>query len=89
MLTPYDFTGEDYGRVVTFTVARMFKGPMHSEVVVKTGFGGGDCGIAFEVGRSYLVYTYANEELETGICTRTSKLENAKLDLAILTSSPR
>jgi len=60
------------GYLVTFAVARRFKGDLPSEVTVETGQGGGDCGVHFEAGKEYLVYAFGEgARLETNICTRT------------------
>jgi hypothetical protein len=42
-------------RAVVFSVDRTWKGINETHVVVYTGFGGGDCGYPFEVGKEYLV----------------------------------
>lgn len=49
--------------------------------------GGGDCGIDFQVGETYLVYASDDEEtgrLQTSICYRTRRLTDAGGDLAYL-----
>ncbi|HKD09034.1 MAG TPA: carboxypeptidase-like regulatory domain-containing protein [Bryobacteraceae bacterium] len=49
--------------------------------------GGGDCGIDFQVGETYLVYAGDDEEtgrLQTSICYRTRRLTEAGPDLAYL-----
>ena len=71
-----------------------FKGHLTNDTVsIITGFGHGDCGYNFEVGKEYIVY--ANDEInigygkikkvpntfETNICTRTCTLNNLELDL--------
>jgi hypothetical protein len=45
---------------------------------------GGDCGFDFEVGKKYLVYAFKDEagELSTNICTRTTRLERSRGNLA-------
>jgi hypothetical protein len=79
------FGGATYGRAVTFEVAAVWKGTPRSRVVVHTGWGGGDCGVGFQVGESYLVYAgEAQDELRTSICTRTADLTYAQADLAVL-----
>ncbi|HXG83603.1 MAG TPA: hypothetical protein VNI84_06210 [Pyrinomonadaceae bacterium] len=71
-------------RTVRFAVGEYFRGTAEKSVEIETGMGGGDCGIAFENGQSYLVYAYRNKEtgkLGTGICTRTQVLSKASEDL--------
>ena len=62
----------------TFKINKMIKGKLkNDEIFVTTGFGYGDCGYPFLVGRKYLVYAgnkkeFNDEEfLSTNICTRT------------------
>jgi len=82
----YDSTGRDYGLQVTFRTSRTFQGPALPEVVVNTGFGGGDCGYRFEVGGSYLVYAreVKNGSPDVGICSRTGTLEERHDDIVEL-----
>jgi hypothetical protein len=47
--------------VITFRVKTLYKGDnVGSEVQVRTGLGGGDCGSQFVTGLDYLVYAYAS-----------------------------
>ena len=58
---------------VTFKVDRYWRGGDSPEVVVFTGVGGGDCGIRFRKGESYIVFAEMIEgRLRTGICTFTA-----------------
>jgi hypothetical protein len=77
-------------RRVRFEIVEAFHGVTTSVLDVYTGMGGGDCGYAFVVGRSYLVYAYqaAGSRLTTGICSRTQPLSEAADDLAYLRSLP-
>jgi hypothetical protein len=68
-----------------FEVARVWKGPLAPMLTVYTGQGGGDCGYAFEPGRTYLVYaSYWEHEgvFTTSICSRTRPIEEAAADIA-------
>jgi len=47
---------EGPGMVLTFHVQRAYKGALGSDVRLRTGLGGGDCGALFETGLTYLVY---------------------------------
>ncbi|NOU56717.1 hypothetical protein HN020_18585 [Brevibacillus borstelensis] len=77
----------EYGHEVQFQVNTTWKGVSQSQVLVATGSGDGDCGIAFQAGNDYLVYahpdTYYSESggLATNICTRTALLSDASGDL--------
>lgn len=48
---------------------------------MRTGFGGGDCGIQFEKGQTYLVFSYGNNEVSN--CSRTA-LASGNPDIAKL-----
>jgi hypothetical protein len=79
-------------RRVRFEIAEPFHGVSEPAVDVFTGSGGGDCGYAFTVGESYLVYAYQSERsprLSTGICSRTRPLSGAAEDLAYLRTLPQ
>ena len=74
-------------RRVRFEVGEAFSGVTTAVVDVYTGQGGGDCGYAFAVGASYLVYAYqapGTPRLTTGICSRTRLMSKAAEDLAYL-----
>ncbi len=74
---------------VLFEVTEVWKGPQQTQIMISTGFGGGDCGIDFQKGQEYLVYAYETDfygpvALETTICDRTNTLQSAQDDLTIL-----
>lgn len=74
---------------VVFQVARVWKGSGKSQIKIKTGQGGGDCGYDFNVGQEYLVYAvestmYGANQLTTIICDRTAVLSQAQSDVAML-----
>ncbi len=72
---------------VLFEVQRIWKGPDSTAVLVRTAACSGLCGYFFEVGETYLVYTFADSEtgaLWTNICTRTNVLRDATEDLMAL-----
>ncbi len=76
-------------RRVTFAVKELFRGTSGKTIEVGTTMGCCACGIDFQRGRDYLVYAYRSagtRSLYTGICTRTSYVENAANDLAYLRS---
>ena len=70
---------EDYeGFAYTFRVEKVWKGDRTSIVEVTTGTGGGDCGFAFDIGESYLVFAENdNGKLYTGYCYRTARVADA------------
>jgi|ERR1700722_1491440 len=42
--------------LVTFRVLRAYKGDLGTEIGIKTGFGGGDCGAVYAPGVTYLIF---------------------------------
>lgn len=70
-------------RRVVVRVTERWKGAETATVVVRTGMYDADCGYPFERGREYLIYARAfrDSQLATGICTRTSRVEQAEEDL--------
>ena len=57
--------------VVTFHVAKAYKGNLGSEVRINTGLGGGDCAAVYTPGLNYLVYADGQSEdhLFVSMCT--------------------
>ena len=56
-----------------FSVSQIFKGNKADTLTIKTGFGGGDCGVKFEIGKEYLVYSHSSQ---TSICRRNAFANN-------------
>lgn len=54
-------------RMVTFRVAKTWKGPDRETLQVRTTASGASCGYRFEEGREYVVYA-AGDGLEVGLC---------------------
>lgn len=76
------------GKTVLFAVRETWKGPSEMEFAIKTGSGGGDCGVAFVVGEKYLVYAnlsdmYEEQSWSTTICSPTKLLMDASKDLSV------
>lgn len=74
-----------FRRRVELKVEESFKGATARKVILYTGWGGGDCGYAFDRGSRYLVYAsdYLGG-LYTGICSATKQAEEAGNEIAIL-----
>lgn len=70
-------------KTVVLEVTSTWKGVSTSQITVKTGLGGGDCGFEFAVGQTYLVYAHG-DDLHTSVCTRTTELSAANEDLSVL-----
>jgi len=63
-----------------FSVSQMFKGDKADTLTMRTGFGGPDCGMIFEVGKTYLVYSFNKQ---TTWCRRNA-LADINADIKIL-----
>ena len=76
------FELRDSGRVATFRVRRVWKGPKTQRIQVATGGGDGDCGYHFIAGVEYLVFAHrdASDTLRTSICTRTKQASGEAVD---------
>lgn len=69
---------------VTFAVDTAWKGVASAETSVLTAIGGqASCGIDFEKGREYLVYTNQTPDgqMHASLCSRTKELQQADDDL--------
>lgn len=56
-----------------FTISKKFKGDIQDSLTITTGLGGADCGMVFEVGKTYLVYSYKGY---TNRCRRNGSANN-------------
>lgn len=76
--------GPPLGRV-TFDVNESWKGVTEGTVSVYGQGDGNFCGLDFDPDKSYLVYAYrTGDHLETGLCTATKPLAEAREDLRLL-----
>ncbi len=71
----------DAKMIYKFSVEKVWKGNKSDSFSIKTGLGGPDCGMVFELGKSYVVYS---NHLETTYCRRNelidSTFDGIKLD---------
>ena len=66
-------------REVTFKVEQSWKGAESAEVKIRTGIGGGDCGVPYVEGERYFVVAHLLEgKLKTDICGYTSLSDATK-----------
>lgn len=56
-----------------FAVSTTFKGQKNDSLTIKTGIGGPDCGMEFEIGKTYLVYSF---DRQTSRCRRNAIANN-------------
>lgn len=52
-----------------FSISQNFKGDLPDTININTGFGGPDCGMNFEIGKTYIVFSNLNR---TSRCSRNS-----------------
>ena len=77
--------GSAMRRAVKFDVISAWKGVDKAQMTVYTAMDSAACGIDFEVGKRYLVYTYDSEgNPNTGLCDRTKLLTVSGEDIAKL-----
>jgi hypothetical protein len=62
-------------RTITFAVNKCWHTKIESEIEVRTGWGGGDCGYHFEEGQTYLVFAsnYRDYGWHTSVCSPTTR----------------
>lgn len=67
--------------VITFRVAKTYKGNLGPDVQVHTGLGGGDCGAVYMPGLNYLVYTGGPglDRLDVSMCSPGGWLESTEV----------
>jgi hypothetical protein len=83
---------KNYYNLILFDVTKTWKGVSESEVLITASQSESECGFNFKEGEEYLVYAnqYPSEYdevehyLSTGICDRTSELNEAEEDLLLL-----
>ena len=83
--------GPFYSTRASFKVIEAFRGELGPTMDVFTGESSSDCGYAFEVGRTYVIYGHRTPQgqLTTGTCARTKPIEEAADDLAYLRGPAR
>jgi hypothetical protein len=80
----------EWGFDVTLQVTAMWRGEGVREMRLLTGRGGGDCGIRFAEGETYLVYAYRHEgRWYAHLCSGTRLTRHAAKDLAWLATRPK
>lgn len=82
----FDLDLKWYGRKVEVEVVESFSGDVKGVVFIKTGFGGGDCGVPFQVGEEYLIRAGEprNGLYSVGICGKTAHVRYHQDTLASL-----
>ena len=82
---PFDKKQIDSKMIYRFSVGKIWKGEKSDTIEIKTGLGGPDCGMIFELGKAYIVYS---KHFETTYCRRNklvdSTLDDLKLDFKFM-----
>lgn len=66
--------------IYKFSVDKIWKGDKSDTIEIKTGLGGQDCGMIFEIGRTYVVFAHNGE---TSHCRKNEKIESTYIDLKL------
>lgn len=76
----------DYRDANLLEIQEIWKGANESQIIVYDEGEENSCGISFEAGSTYLVYSYRaeNGDLYTSLCSRTAEISNAEQDLEFL-----
>ena len=61
--------GEE-GMAYTIKAEKVWKGDIAETIIIESGFGGGDCGVRFKQGKSYIVFSI---DKRTSICRQNSE----------------
>jgi len=77
----HSFVDNDPHMVITFRVARTYKGDLGAEVQLHTGLGGGDCAANYETGLKYLVYAGGSDldHLGVSMCSPGAWIESPEI----------
>ena len=76
---------------VEFQVYRVWKGPSEKTIKITTASDEGTCGYGFEMGKTYLVYSYEIEDndplvLKVSLCSKTSPIADASEEKQVIQS---
>ncbi|MFA5330267.1 MAG: hypothetical protein WC384_20910 [Prolixibacteraceae bacterium] len=77
---PIDKKQIDSKMIYKFSVEKVWKGNESDTISIKTGLGGPDCGMVFELGKSYVVYA---NHFETTYCRRNELIDSTFDDLKL------
>lgn len=77
---PIDKTQIDSKMIYTFSVDKVWKGNKSDTIEIKTGLGGQDCGMIFEIGKSYVVFA---KNGQTSHCRKNDLIDLTFNDLKL------
>ena len=70
----------DSKMIYQFLVDKVWKGINSDTIEIKTGLGGQDCGMVFELGRAYVVFA---KNGETSHCRKNAQIDSTNIDLKL------
>ncbi len=92
----YSLTGQEFDpkqagylirkyKLYTFAIDTKFKAPALTAdtIQIVTGYGGGDCGYEFEIGKDYIVYAEVWKEKTLSVRQRKRKYKKEVVEMAI------
>ena len=77
---PIDKKQVDSKMIYQFSVDKIWKGDKSDTIEIKTGIGGQDCGMIFEIGKSYVVFA---KNGETTHCRKNALIDSTNIDLKL------
>ena len=63
-----------------FLISKVWKGVKSDTIEIKTGLGGQDCGMIFEIGKAYVVFA---KNGETSHCRKNTQIDSTNIDLKL------
>lgn len=70
----------DSKMIYKFSVDKIWKGSKSDTIEIKTGLGGQDCGMIFELGKAYVVFA---KNGETSHCRKNAQIDSTHIDLKL------
>lgn len=70
----------DSKMIYQFSVDKIWKGYKSDTIEIKTGLGGQDCGMIFEIGNTYVVFA---KNGETSHCRKNALIDSTNIDLKL------
>ena len=77
---PIDKKQVDSKLIYQFSVEKIWKGAKSDTIEIKTGLGGPDCGMIFEIGKTYVVFA---KNGETSRCRKNVLIDSTYIDLKL------
>ena len=78
--TPINKKQVDSKMIYQFSVDKIWKGYKSDTIEIKTGLGGQDCGMIFEIGKTYIVFAINGE---TSHCRKNVLIDSTHIDLKL------